>query len=152
MTRRTANLLVLLAFLALAGTAHASDDGCRPEPASQWAPAGFVCPPIYGSGTASTWPGPGVARNDCVYPWTACPPIVVTSVDTGRSVTVTPSMWCMCWVGFTGPQGETARLVDLDPVTLAALGLEGQGLYPVWVDPAFVPTPAPVLPDTAVAP
>lgn len=107
---------------------------CEVEPASPWAPQGYICPPMYGEGTASTWPGPGVARNDCVYPWADCPEIVIQSHQTGLTVRVTPTMWCMCWVGVTGPQGETARIADLDPSTLAALGLDpGQGLYGVTV-------------------
>lgn len=117
---------------------------CIPEPASQYAPAGFVCLPQYGEGIASTWGGPGAARNDCVFPWTSCPPITITAHDTGRSVTVTPSMWCMCYVGTVEPNGETARIVDLGPELVAALGLPGPGLWKVRVEPAG----ASVLPDT----
>lgn len=115
---------------------------CEVEPASVHAPAGFICPPMYGDGTASTWPGPGVARNDCVYPWTACEPVAITSHQTGITVIVTPSMWCMCWVGVVGPLGETARIVDLDPPTLAALGLDpARGLWPVRVEPIVLSLP-----------
>lgn len=169
-------IIGLLWLLLLRQPAAAVDTRlCEVEPASQWAPQGFICPPMYGEGTASQWPGPGVARNDCVYPWTSCPPITITAIDTGRSVTVTPTMWCMCWVGVTGPLGETARIVDLDPATVAALGLDpGRGLHRVQVYPAGgsagqdpgnpLPSPSPAtdgagaeappqaLPDTAMQP
>src|SRR5688500_7320805 len=109
---------------------------CEPEPASQYAPAGFICAPMYGTGTASAWQGPGAARNDCVWPWLRCVPVVVTALATGRSITVTPSMWCMCWVQTIGPNGETERIIDLAPDQVRALGLDpSQGLWRVRVDP-----------------
>lgn len=133
---------------------------CEPEPASQWAPAGWVCPPIYGDGDASRWPGPGVARNDCVWPWQACEPIAITSLKTGLTIQVQPTMWCMCWVGVSGPSGETARIVDLDPASVAALGLDwDEGLFKVRVEPAVwyaEPEPAgagtPLVPPPSVPP
>jgi hypothetical protein len=122
---------------------------CREEPASQWAPAGYVCGPQYGIGWASMWGGPGVARNDCVYPWTDCPPLRVTSLQTGLSITVMPVTWCMCWVGVTGPNGEQQRIIDLDLSQVAALGLDpSRGLWKVRVTPAS-PLPTTLLPDTA---
>ena len=149
MTRRRTSLIVAAAFglICIVSTATAND--CIPEPASEWAPQGWICPPLYGEGTASTWGGPGAARNDCVYPWDDCVPIVVTSTDTGRSITVTPSMWCHCWTGVTGPNGETRRIVDLSPEQVAELGLDvSRGLFRVSVEPAsIVPM---LLPDTAV--
>lgn len=117
--------------------------GCRPEPASQWAPAGYVCDPHYGIGTASTWQGPGSAVNSCSYPWTDCQTIAVQSLDTGLVIVTRPTMYCHCWVGVTGPNGETERLVDLGPELVAALGLPGPGLYDVKVWPVTT------LPDTA---
>lgn len=119
---------------------------CTPEPASQWAPAGLICPPQYGEGTASTWSGPGAARNDCIWPWTDCVTIRITSIVTSRSIIVTPVMWCHCYVNAPGPNGETARLIDLDPSQVAALGLDAShGLFRVSVEPATV-----ALPDTAL--
>ncbi|HYI66358.1 MAG TPA: hypothetical protein VEW95_05505 [Candidatus Limnocylindrales bacterium] len=154
MTRRRANVIATLAFLAICLVPAAVGAGdCEPEPSSIWAPAGWVCPPVYGTGTASSWPGPGAARNDCTYPWTACEPIVVTSLDTGLQIIVTPVTWCHCWTGVTGPNGETARIVDLDPASVAALGLDpADGLWRVSIAPfregigaAGLP-----IPDTAV--
>jgi len=50
-------------------------------------------------------------------------------------------MFCDC---YTGTRDQ--RLVDLDPVTLAALGLDpSKGLYPVRVTPV-----GGALPDTAM--
>lgn len=97
----------------------------------------------YGSGWASWWSGPGVARNDCVWPWNDCTPITITSHDTGLSVTVTPTMYGDLYTGT-----PNQRLVDLDPSTLKALGLWGErdrGLFRVTVEPA-----SPMLPDTAL--
>lgn len=130
----------------LLAPSEANAQDCEPEPASQWAPAGWICPPQYGDGIASTWGGPGAARNDCVYPWTDCVPLRVTALSTGRSITVTPTTWCHCYVNAPGPNGETARIIDLDPSQVAALGLDAsQGLFRVTVQPATA-----LLPDTAV--
>lgn len=135
---------LLVAVLLLVPT-EASAADCEPEPASQWAPAGWICPPMYGEGIASTYPGRGAARNDCVYPWRDCVPLVVTALDTGRSITVIPVTWCHCYVNALGPNGESARIIDLSPEQVAALGLElSDGLWAVRVEPATV-----ALPDTA---
>lgn len=145
MTRRLlAHFIVVGALLLIAATATRA--GCEAEPASQWAPAGFVCDPVYGEGTASMWGGPGTATNSCVWPFD-CDPIQVTSLDTGRSIVTTPTTWCHCWVGVTGPNGETARIVDLDPGSVLALGLNSaDGLWRVTVQPFYeVPVR---LPDT----
>lgn len=135
-------LVFILVAAAVPATAKAND--CTPEPASQWAPAGWICPPRYGEGTASTWGGPGAARNDCTYPFTACEPLTVRSLDTGRVITITPTTWCMCWVGVVGPAGERERIIDLGPEQWAALGLPGPGLYRVEVRPAVA------LPNTSI--
>ncbi len=136
---------LLLGNLLGVGTVQANE--CEPEPASQWAPAGWKCPPAFGIGDASRYPGPGVAVNSCVFPWDACPPIAITSMQTGITVVVIPSMWCHCYVNAPGPQGETARLVDLDPATVAALGLHWEdGMYRVSVEPASYLPMAPATP------
>lgn len=131
---------LLLATLSLGisiGHALAIDtDDCIAEPASIYAPQGFICPPMYGEGIASTWQGPGVASNSCVWPWLDCTPIRITVLETGAWIEVRPTQWCMCWVGVTGPLGETARIVDLGPDEVRALGLPGPGLWPVRVEPA----------------
>ena len=105
-------------------------------------PTGWEGCTRYGDGIASHWAGPGVARNDCLWPWTHCTPIRITSAQTGLSITVTPTMFCDCWYGMAGHE----RLVDLDPAAVAALGLAwADGLYPVTVEPA-----SGGLPDTAL--
>lgn len=114
---------------------------CRSEPVTEHTPTGIAGCVIYGDGTASRWPGPGVARNDCVYPWTDCTPITITSHETGLSITVTPTMFGDLYTGT-----DKERIVDLDPAAVEALGLNwDDGLYPVTVEPA-----KPVLPDTAL--
>lgn len=114
--------------------------GCRPEPITVNTPTGIAGCVVYGEGTASHWQGPGVARNDCVWPWTACQPIRITSLSNGRSAVFTPTMFCDC---YTGTPRE--RIVDLDPAALALLGLDpALGLYPVKVEPVDA------LPDTAL--
>ena len=105
--------------------------GChRIDVVPETQPSGWAGCEVYGSGIASHWSGPGVARNDCEFPWTGCATIVITSDETGRSVTVQPTMFCDCYIA--RDYGETSRIVDLDPATLAALGLDPDlGLYPV---------------------
>lgn len=118
---------------------------CHPIPVTWYSPSGIAGCSIYGIGWASWWQGPGVARNDCLYPWTQCAAIRITSVTTGRSLVVTPTMYCDC---YTGTRDQ--RLVDLPVSLLGALGLDaGDGLYRVRVSRATDPGPA-LLPDTAL--
>jgi hypothetical protein len=123
---------LLLALLTTLSSLLLNDSvGCRPEPITEHTPTGVAGCVVYGAGTASMWPGPGVARNDCTFPWDDCTPITITALSTGRSVTVTPTMFCDCYTGT-----PNQRIVDLDPATVAALGLDpSQGLWPVTVQP-----------------
>lgn len=100
-------------------------------------------------GIASTWQGPGAATPDCRWPWTDCQTRAVRSLQTGLVIIVTPQMYCNCYVGRVGPNGETERLIDLDPAQVAALGLDrAQGLFPIEV---WTVGPGSGLPDTAMA-
>jgi hypothetical protein len=134
-------LALLVALLTtLSGLLLNDSEGCRPEPITEHTPTGIAGCVVYGSGIASMWPGPGVARNDCVYPWTDCTPITITALSTGLSVTVTPTMFGDLYTGT-----PNQRIVDLDPATVAALGLDpSQGLWPVTVQPAMT------LPNTSM--
>lgn len=131
---------LLYTLLLVTGTAQAA---CRAEPISPNTPTGIAGCVIYGDGTASQWSGPGVARNDCTWPWKNCQAIRITALETGRSVVVTPLMYCDCYTGMANQ-----RIVDLDPITLAQLGLNpARGLHPVRVEPASGEVS---LPDTAM--
>jgi hypothetical protein len=143
--KRIVPLTVLLLFLGitigmlLAPRVKAE---CQSIEVSWWSPTGIQGCEVYGAGIASHWPGPGVARNDCLWPWTSCIPVTVTSLETGQSIIVTPTMYCDCYTG-TSDQ----RIADLDPAALKALGLwemRAQGLFRVTVQPAIS------LPDTAL--
>jgi len=132
-------VLWFVVSMLLAAVVH-GHDGCRSEPVTVNTPTGIAGCVIYGEGTASRWSGPGVARNDCVWPWLDCQPITITSLQTGKSISISPTMFCDC---YTGTADE--RIVDLDPIALQLLGLDpAQGLYPVTVQPAGL------LPNTAM--
>lgn len=136
---RAATAGIAVAVLAFAMPAPAA--ACERTPREDYNPTGWEGCTAYGSGLASRWQGPGVAVNSCLWPWTACDPITITALDTGRSITVRPTMFCDCW-------HRTARmkLVDLPPAIVTRLGLAwADGVYRVRVEPAAL------LPDTAVA-
>ena len=139
-------LIALAAWLMFAGPAGAACEYYEPDPPNE--PTGVKGCEVYGEGLASMWAGPGVARNDCVYPWTACASIRITSLETGISVDRTPTMYCDC---YTGTADE--RLVDLDPPTVAALGLNPDvpTLHGVRVERIGVPISDVMLPDTMMA-
>ena len=155
------SIIVAIAFLLIVGAELVRADappyvGCRPEPVTEHTPSGLAGCIVYGEGIASMWGGPGVARNDCIWPWTDCTPIRITSLDTGLFVDVTPTLFGDLYIGAPGPNGEQARIVDLDPATVAALGLDpSRGLWPVRVEPLLEnlsSTRIAPLPDTAVRP
>jgi hypothetical protein len=93
-----------------------------------------------------------VARNDCIWPWTDCQTIAVRSIQTGVTITVTPTMYGDLYTGTS-----IERIVDLDPAAVAALGLDWDaGLWPVEVwavdgETGLPNGPAPMmLPNTAM--
>jgi hypothetical protein len=123
MKLRTANLflgffvivLFVLSVAAWLGGAVArvsAYDGCEPYPITAYSPTGIVGCVVYGEGIASWYHGTGIARNDCVWPWTSCTPIKITSLETGRSVIVTPTMFCDCYTGTNVSSTSTWRQSD----------------------------------------
>lgn len=144
---RVARLLLtcpVAALLFLAAPSPVRAD-CYEIEVRAWSPTGVAGCVRYGTGLASWWQGPGVARNDCIWPWNDCEPIRIRSLDTGRSIVVSPTMYCDC---YTGTRSE--RLVDLDPSALKLLGLwdsRSRGLFSVTVSPA---SDGETLPDTAM--
>jgi hypothetical protein len=132
--------------LVLAPLAKAAE-GCHAIPITAETPTGIAGCVVYGEGTASAWGGPGVARNDCVWPWRDCQTIAIQSLTTGLTIIVTPRMFGDLYTGT--PQ---QRIVDLDPAAVRALGLdESDGLWPVRVWAVDAHTGF-AIPDTAVAP
>lgn len=149
-------IIVVVVLLALGvrpvRSAEPPHPGCQPYKVSSYSPTGIVGCQVYGVGTASWYHGTSVARNDCVWPWKHCQPIKITSTQTGRSIVVVPRMFCDCWLGLapgtTGPGGERPRIADLDPATVAALGLNlSSGLFEVEIEPA---TTSSTMPNTAM--
>jgi hypothetical protein len=140
-------LLGLVVWLALApGSAAAACEHYAPNPPNE--PTGVKGCTVYGEGFASMWGGPGIARNDCVWPFTGCQPIRITSLDTGISVDRTPTMYGDLYTGT--PEW---RIVDLDPATVAELGLDpARGLWRVTVEPIGIAVADVALPDTAMQP
>ncbi len=136
--RLFAHAVVVGVILALAATARAGDETCeRYTPVPPHEPTGIKNCVIYGEGIASRYDGPSVARNDCVWPWDACTPIQITSIETGRSIIVTPQMYGDL---YTGTADE--RIVDLNRQAVEELGLRWEdGLYPVSVAPITAVAP-----------
>ena len=160
MSRRVRAALLLTAMLALAAPARAGDETCRPEPASQWAPAGVSGCTLDGptAGVASTWGGDVAAANWCTWALrhsgASCGLFAVQSHQTGVTMIVEPAEYCMCW------WMTDRRLIDLTTAQVHALGLDpSDGLFRVTVTPLAQPgrggsweasTSAPVsLPDTS---
>lgn len=145
--RRLASVAVALWFVAVAFGACVTsvDAACRMTPREDYNPTGWEGCTVYGTGLASRYDGPGVARNDCLWPWMHCTPIRITALATGRTIVVRPVMFCDC---YHGTQNE--RLVDLNRAAVAALGLDwSAGVFPVQVEPVRGHH-TPALPDTAV--
>ena len=122
--------------------------GCYPIPVTANTPTGIAGCLRLGRGMASTYgPGRGVATNACTWALrhsSGCSLLTITSVQTGRSVTVRPIDFCDC---YTGTPDE--RIVDLQSGVVAALGLNpALGLRPVDVESAASP-PRMLLPNTS---
>lgn len=142
-------IFIALVALSVADRVQASEchrvSASHPDVLAGWNPTRWRGCTQYGLGLASHWGGPGVARNDCLWPWTDCTPITITNMDResagyGLSITVQPTMFGDLWQG-----RPEQKIVDLDPAAVAALGLDwSRGVYPVRVEPARA------LPDTAL--
>ena len=135
------------AFLLVvsATSVNAGDETCRPEPVTPETPSGIAGCTLDGptAGKASTWGGATAAAQWCVYPWTDCGSVRVTSHETGVSIVAQVGMFCDCW--WTSDR----RLVDLTRNQVLALGLDpADGLFTVTVEPIRAAPAA--MSDTAV--
>ena len=134
--------------LALAAPVGAGDETCRPEPITPETPSGIAGCTIDGPtvGVASTWGGTTTAAQWCVYPWTDCGWVRVTSHLTGLSIESRVGTFCDCW------WSSDRRLVDLTRGQVLALGLDpAAGIFEVTVTVLEAPTAIPAMSDTAVA-
>ena len=151
MTRRRANVLVVLALLTicLPAAVSAGDETCRPIEVDWFSPSGVAGCTLDGptDGVASVWGGDVAAANWCVFPWTDCGSVRVRSHQTGVEITVPVAMYCDCyWL-------SDRRLVDLTFGQVDALGLNPEaGLFDVTVTPLREGIADAGLPDTAVRP
>jgi hypothetical protein len=150
-------ILLSMAFLLATPSpiqAEGPYPGCEPYPVGPNSPTGIYKCIVYGVGTASWYSGSGVARNDCIYPWTNCQTISIRSLDTGITIVVTPVTFCDC---YTGTSKE--RIVDRSLAQVRALGLDpNRGLFPVEVLPVdqgistpSTDTPPATIPNTATS-
>lgn len=132
--------------LALVAPAAASEPGCRPEPITYATPSGVAGCTIDGPtvGVASTWGGNTTAAQWCVYPWTDCGYVRVTSHLTGITIESRVGMFCDCW------WFSDRRLVDLTAGQVLALGLDpAVGIFDVTVTVLEAPS-GPVAPASSV--
>ena len=123
---------------------NGGDETCRPERVTPETPSGIAGCTLDGptAGKASTWSGRTAAAQWCVYPWTDCGSVRVTSHATGLTIVAPVGMFCDCW--WTSDR----RLVDLTRAQVLALGLDpADGLFAVTVE--VLGSPTPMLPDTS---
>jgi hypothetical protein len=142
-----ASVLALILFVALFFIFAKDLYACESTPITPNTPTGIAGCYREGDGIASHYgPGNGVAMNYCTWALrdnSGCGSVTITSLDTGRSVTVPVIDFCDC---YTGTANE--RLVDLQYDVVTALGLDlSAGLYRVNVR---IPESFLLLPNTAM--